>query len=64
MNTYKITFTRKNGTVGTDTFIAATGAQARRDFHEVYRHGIEDITNGAIMLVVEKISTTESYNRR
>lgn len=40
MNTYKITFTRKNGTVGTDTFIAATGAQARRDFHEVYRHGI------------------------
>lgn len=51
MNTYKITFTRKNGTVGTDTFIAATGAQARRDFHEVYRHGIEDITN------VELVST-------
>lgn len=39
MNTYKITFSRENGTTGTDHFTAATEAQARRDFREVYRHG-------------------------
>lgn len=39
MNTYKITFSRENGTTGTDHFTAATEAQARRDFCEVYRHG-------------------------
>lgn len=39
MNTYKITFTRENGTVGSDNFTAPSEAQARRDFKEVYRHG-------------------------
>ena len=37
MNTYKITFTRENGTVGSDNFTAPSEAQARRDFKEVYR---------------------------
>lgn len=32
MNTYKITFTRENGTVGSDNFTAPSEAQARRDF--------------------------------
>lgn len=43
MNTYKITFSRKNGTTGTDHFTAATEAQARRDFREVYRHSTATI---------------------
>lgn len=37
MNTYKITFTRENGTVGSDNFTAPSEAQARRDFKEVYQ---------------------------
>ena len=45
MNTYEITFQRENGTTGTDRFTAATEAQARRDFKEVYRHGNGTITN-------------------
>lgn len=39
MNTYKITFTRENGTQGADHFTAATEKQARKDFNECYRHG-------------------------
>lgn len=51
MNTYEITFQRENGTTGSDRFTAATEAQARRDFREVYRHG-----NGQI-IKAELIST-------
>ena len=51
MNTYEITFERENGTTGSDRFTAATEAQVRRDFREVYRHG-----NGQI-IKVELIST-------
>ena len=51
MNTYKITFSRENGTTGSDHFTAATEAQARRDFREVYRHGKGDIID------VELVST-------
>ena len=51
MNTYEITFQRENGTTGSDRFIAATEAQARRDFKEVYRHGCGTITS------VELLST-------
>lgn len=51
MNTYKITFSRENGTTGTDHFTAATEAQARRDFREVYRHGKGDIID------IELVST-------
>lgn len=43
MNTYQINFERENGTVGEDKIIAATEAQAKRDFREIYRHGT--ITN-------------------
>lgn len=39
MNTYKIIFTRENGTQGTDHFTAANERQARKDFGECYRHG-------------------------
>ena len=37
MNTYKITFTRENGTVGSDNFTAPSEAQARRlrDAHQL-----------------------------
>lgn len=45
MNTYKITFTRENGTVGSDNFTAPSEAQARRDFKEVYRRGNGIITS-------------------
>lgn len=51
MNTYKITFSRENGTTGSGHFTAATEAQARRDFREVYRHGKGDIID------VELVST-------
>lgn len=43
MNTYKISFTRENGTQGTDHFTAATEAKARKDFAECYRHGVSSI---------------------
>lgn len=51
MNTYKITFSRENGTTGTDHFTAATEAQARRDFREVYRH------SSATIISIELAST-------
>lgn len=51
MNTYKITFSRKNGTTGADHFTAATEAQARRDFREVYRH------SSATIISIELAST-------
>lgn len=38
MNTYKIIFTRENGTQGTDHFTAINERQARKDFGECYRH--------------------------
>ena len=43
MNTYKIIFTRENGTQGTDHFTAANERQARKDFGERYRHGTATI---------------------
>lgn len=36
MNTYKIIFTRENGTQGTDHFTAINECQARKDFGECY----------------------------
>lgn len=36
MNTYKIIFTRENGTQGTDHFTAINERQARKDFGECY----------------------------
>lgn len=43
MNTYKIIFTRENGTQGTDHFTAINGRQARKDFGECYRHSTATI---------------------
>lgn len=58
MNTYKITFTRENGTVGSDNFTAPSEAQARRDFKEVYRHGNGTITS------VELVSSDAPATKR
>lgn len=62
MNTYKITFQRENGTIGSDCFTAATEAQARRDFKEVYRHGNGTITN--VELVSEDAPATKEQERK
>lgn len=62
MNTYEITFQRENGTTGTDRFAAATEAQARRDFKEVYRHGNGTITS--VELVVENTPATKEQERK
>lgn len=43
MNTYKIIFTREDGTQGTDHFTAINERQARKDFGECYRHGTATI---------------------
>lgn len=51
MNTYKISFTRENGTQGADHFTAATEAQARKDFGVCYRHG------SAAIVSVELVQT-------
>lgn len=61
MNTYKITFSRENGSTGTDHFTAATEAQARRDFREVYRHGKGDIID--IELVSTDAPATKQQER-
>ena len=43
MNTYKIIFTREDGTQGTDHFTAVNERQARKDFGECYRHSTATI---------------------
>lgn len=43
MNTYKIIFTRENGTQGADHFTAINERQARKDFGECYRHSTATI---------------------
>lgn len=43
MNTYKIIFTREDGTQGTDHFAAINERQARKDFGECYRHSTATI---------------------
>lgn len=43
MNTYKIIFTRENGTQGTDHFTVINERQARKDFGECYRHSTATI---------------------
>lgn len=62
MNTYEITFQRENGTTGSDRFTAATEAQARRDFKEVYRHGNGTITS--VELVSENTPATKEQERK
>ena len=43
MNTYKIIFTREDGTQGTDHFAAINERQARKDFGECYRYSTATI---------------------
>lgn len=43
MNTYKIIFTREDGTQGTDHFTAINERQARKDFGECYRRSTATI---------------------
>ena len=62
MNTYEITFQRENGTTGSDRFTAATEAQARRDFNEVYRHGNGHITK--VELVSSDSPATKEQERK
>lgn len=62
MNTYEITFQRENGTTGSDRFTAATEAQARRDFREVYRHGNEQITK--VELISSDSPATKEQERK
>lgn len=61
MNTYEITFTRENGTTGTDRFTAANEKQARKDFREVYRHGNGTITS--VALVAENVPASKQQER-
>lgn len=62
MNTYEITFQRENGTVGSDRFAAATEAQARRGFREVYRHGNGKITK--VELISSDSPATKEQERK
>lgn len=62
MNTYEITFERTNGSSGKDRFVAATEAQARKDFREVYRHSSADITNAE--LLAEDTPATKEQERK
>ena len=62
MNSYEITFTRENGTTGSDRFTAPSEAQARRDFKEVYRHGEGTITS--IELVSSDSPATKEQERK
>lgn len=39
MNTYQISIQRENGTTCTDRVVAATPAEAKKLFREIYRHG-------------------------
>ena len=61
MNTYKIIFTRENGTQGTDHFTAANERQARKDFGECYRHGTGTIIS--IELVSTNAPATKQQER-
>lgn len=61
MNTYKIIFTRENGTQGTDHFTAVNECQARKDFSECYRHGTDTIIS--IELVSTNAPATKQQER-
>lgn len=63
MNIYETTFTRENGTTGSDRFVAPNEAQARRDFKEVYRHstGYGSITG--VELVSSDATATKEQER-
>ena len=61
MNTYKISFTRENGSQGADHFTAATESQARKHFAECYRHGSATIVS--VELVQTDAPATKQQER-
>lgn len=61
MNTYKIIFTRENGTQGTDHFTAINERQARKDFGECYRHSTATIIS--IELIRSDVPATKQQER-
>lgn len=58
MNTYKIIFTRENGTQGTDHFTAINERQARKNFGECYRHST------ATIISIELVSTSTPVTKQ
>lgn len=61
MTAYTITAERENGTTFTANITAATPAQARKDFREVYRHSNCTITNCEVY--AENVSATKEQER-
>lgn len=62
MNTYKIFFTRENGTTGTECIHAKSETQAVHDFYECYRHGTYTIAE--VKLVCKHFSASEVQGRK
>ena len=64
MNTYEISIQRENGTTCTDRVVAATPAEAKKFFREIYRHGeafqSKDLK---VELVSENIPATKDRER-
>ena len=61
MNTYEITFTRENGSTGKDRITAANEKQARKDFHEIYRHSSATITD--VIVAAENVPASKQQER-
>ena len=61
MNVYQISFTRKNGSTGSDRITAPNEEKAQRDFKRVYRPGDLDITG--ITLVESNVPATKQQER-
>lgn len=62
MNIYEITFTRENGTTGSDRFYAPDEKQARKDFRECYRHSTGTITE--VKLASENVPASKEQERK
>ena len=61
MNVYQISFTRKNGSAGSDRITAPNEEKAQRDFKRVYRPGGLEITG--ITLVESNVPATKQQER-
>ena len=61
MNVYQISFTRKNGSTGSDRITAPNEEKAQRDFKRVYRPGDLDIAG--ITLVESNVPATKQQER-
>lgn len=63
MTTYTIIATRENDTTFQDKITAATPAEARKAFREVYRHG-KDYTITGCEVYAENVSATKDQERQ